>query len=189
MSAPPPPLEVLLEELEALPDVNAREKTREVVKAVLDLHAAGLEKLISLASARGQRALVESLATDPLVGSLLSLHGLHPLDLPVRVEAALVKLGPYFKLHGVDAHLAAVEQGVVRIELQTAASTCGSGCGGGAGKVSAAVLEAVGEAAPDAVRIDLDERQAPPRADGRPLPTAGFVPLEALLSNVRGKGS
>ena len=61
-------------------------RPREIVQAVLDLHGAGLERILGhLADAGDRRRVLDACARDEVVGGLLLLHGLHPLDLEERV--------------------------------------------------------------------------------------------------------
>ena len=63
-------------------DRAGRERLREIVQALLELHAAGLEKILTEVDSLGEagREVIERLARDELVSSLFVLHGLHPLD-------------------------------------------------------------------------------------------------------------
>src|SRR5262249_45079396 len=92
-------IEALVRSLETCGDAVARECARELVRTVLDLHAAGLAKLLELAARVGDSGsdLVERFARDPLVSSLLLLHGLHPVPVERRVADALERVRP--RLH------------------------------------------------------------------------------------------
>ena len=45
------------------------------------------------------------MADDGVVGSLLLIHGLHPVPLEERVTGALDEVRPYMKSHGGDVEL------------------------------------------------------------------------------------
>jgi hypothetical protein len=137
-------VEDLIRQSETLPDPAARACVREVVQTLLDFHGAGLARILDhLASDGGTgRAAVEALSRDELVGSLLLLHGLHPLDVETRVRAALEKMRPRLRTHGGDVELLGVQEGVVRIRTDTDVRT---------------IEAAVYEAAPDAVSVEVVE--------------------------------
>ena len=46
-----------------------------------------------------------------MVGGLLMLHGLHPLDLETRVRQALDQVRPYLRSHGGNVELLGVSDG------------------------------------------------------------------------------
>jgi hypothetical protein len=96
-------VEVLVRALEAGPDRAAREAARELVRTLLDLHAAGLARLLDVA---GEHAgLMDRFANDPLVSHLLLLHGLHPHPAADRAAAALDRARPRFHSLGGDVDL------------------------------------------------------------------------------------
>jgi hypothetical protein len=78
----------LIGAVEQLGDASARETARALVRALLDLHGAALQRWV----AQLDRAAVERAAADPEIAALLVLHGLHPVDLETRVKRALADL-------------------------------------------------------------------------------------------------
>jgi hypothetical protein len=146
--------------LRALDDGTAaapREAARELVRALLNLHTAGLARVLELA---GPDA-TERFASDPLVSALLLLHGLHPLPADERVRRALEQARPRFHAHGGAVELIGATDDVVRLR------TRGDPASGTILRALAA--EAVVEVAPDAV-IEFEEARGAP-ANGRvPLP-------------------
>ncbi len=62
--------------------------------SILELHGAGLERMMEITSGAGDpvKALIRRFAGDNLVASLLVLHNLHPDDLETRVQHASGKL-------------------------------------------------------------------------------------------------
>jgi len=80
----------------------AYERAQQLVREVVGLYGAGLERIIQIA---GDPGLAERLATDDLVASLLLVHGLHPHDVHRRVNDALDSVRPYLGSHGGDVHL------------------------------------------------------------------------------------
>src|ERR1700741_4878823 len=64
----------------------AYERAQQLVREGVGLYGAGLERIIQLAELSGQDpGLLERLAADDLVASLLLVHGLHPYDVQRRV--------------------------------------------------------------------------------------------------------
>ena len=112
-------LETLIQQTERLPDAAAREHARELVQAVLDLHATGLEQLLTHIADAGEpgEAILDACASDEVVSGLLLLHGLHPLTLEDRVEQALAQVQPALETHGALIELLGVEAGVVRLRI------------------------------------------------------------------------
>jgi Fe-S cluster biogenesis protein NfuA len=168
-------IETLLQEIERFPDAGAREHTREIVQSLLDLHGTGLERILEHLAAAGDTglALIDSLARDELVESLLLLYGLHPLDVETRVRQALEKVRPNLRSHGGNVELLALAGGVVRLRLLTSRR----------GSASALTLrrdveEAIYTKAPDVTAIDIEEVAADePPGKNRPariaLPVLG----------------
>jgi Fe-S cluster biogenesis protein NfuA len=147
-------VESLLLEVDQFKDPQARSKTREIVQVLMDLHGAGLEKILAHLASTGEAglALIDSLTQDELVASLLLLYGLHPLDLEERVKQALVKVRPYLASHGGNVELLGIENGVVRLRLQ---GSC-HGCPSSAVTLKQTIEEAIMEKAPDAAGIEVE---------------------------------
>jgi Fe-S cluster biogenesis protein NfuA len=146
-------IEGLIQEVERYQDPAAKAHTREMVQAVLDLHGAGLEKMLEILAEAGEPglALIDNLARDDLVSSLLLLYGLHPLDLETRVRQALDKVRPYLRSHGGNVELLSTEGGVVRLRLQ---GSC-DGCPSSAVTMKSSIEEAIYEKAPDVAGIEV----------------------------------
>ena len=161
-------IELLLEASAAAGPV-ARERAEELVRLVVELYGAGLERLLELTHDAG------ALADDELVSSLLLVHGLHPYGLQERVERALDGVRPYLGSHGGDVRLLEVtDDGVVRLQLL---GSC-DGCASSSVTLELAVDGAVRAAAPEVVRIDVEA--------GDPGPVAGgVIPVEQLTTRLR----
>lgn len=87
-------IERLLARLGELPERRAREWAEALLRVVTDLYGAGLARIVELAGELDAGAvLLERMAGDDLVASLLVLHDLHPLGMQARVERALGRLG------------------------------------------------------------------------------------------------
>ena len=81
-------IEELIQILEDTAVPTTRAQARELVQAILEHHGVGLAKIMELANQFGNPRLLESLVHDDLVGSLLLLHGLHPVDPVTRAQQA-----------------------------------------------------------------------------------------------------
>jgi len=94
-------IELLLEASAAAGPV-ARERAEGLVRLVVELYGAGLERVLDLVHEAGalDDDLAEALAGDELVSSLLVVHGLHPYAVQERVERALEGIRPYLGSHG-----------------------------------------------------------------------------------------
>jgi hypothetical protein len=154
-------IEELVRRFENVPDPESRRLAQSLLEAVLELHGAGLERMLDIVYETGDsgQAAIRRLAGDNLVSSLLLLHNLHPDDLETRVLKALGKA------HG-HAELIGIFDGVVRIRLT------GAGCG-----LKQSVEAAVRDAAPDAPGF-LFEESPPP---------GGFVPVELVGMPLTGR--
>jgi Fe-S cluster biogenesis protein NfuA/nitrite reductase/ring-hydroxylating ferredoxin subunit len=142
-------VEGLLEELEKLADVGARDVAFETVQAILDLYGVGLERIVA---ALGE-ARATTLAEDELVEHLLLLHGLHPVPVEDRVRAGLDDVRPYLGSHGGDVELISVSDGVAHVRMQ---GSC-EGCPASAMTLKLAIEDAVLKAAPDLERVEAAE--------------------------------
>ncbi|MDG3005445.1 NifU family protein [Paludisphaera mucosa] len=154
-------IEVLTGVLERCPDLAARSASRELVGALLELHGAGLARILELIAGSGDAGdeLVSTLARDGLVASVLLLHDLHPIDLKSRVGIALdgvrARLGPH-----ADLDLVGIEGGTLRLRL--AGGGCG-GCPSTSAAMKKSVEDAILEAAPDLASIEFVEPLEPPQ--------------------------
>jgi hypothetical protein len=134
----------LLERVAAMPGGEA---AVELVQALLDLYGEALSRVL----AAGDDRLAARLADDDLVGHLLLLHDLHPLDAAARIERALRRSRPG------GAHVAGfdVDGDVVRVRVRR------GGCGS-SGDPAAALEETIRNAAPEIERVEVEEIPPPP---------------------------
>jgi Fe-S cluster biogenesis protein NfuA len=163
-------IERLLKDLEQIEDADAQASARELVQVLLDLHGEGIERMLSLAYDSGEagRALIDELGRDEAVSGLLLLHGLHPLDLPARVEQALQRVRPYLASHGGNVELLeATAEGVVRLRLE---GSC-HGCPSSRATLQSTIEEAIYAAAPDITALEVEGASDPP------APSASTVQL------------
>jgi Fe-S cluster biogenesis protein NfuA/nitrite reductase/ring-hydroxylating ferredoxin subunit len=157
-------METLLEEIETLPDRNARSKAAEVVGVLLDLYGEGLARMMEVVAEGEERERTfDAFAEDELVSHLLLLHGLHPLDLKTRVIMALEEVRPYLQSHGGNVELLGVKEGVARLRMQ---GSC-SGCPSSTVTLRLAIEEAIQKTAPDLEGIEAEGVAEEPK----PAPT------------------
>ena len=169
-------IELLLEASAAAGPV-ARERAEELVRLVVELYGAGLERLLELAYDAGALSddLLEAMAGDELVSSLLLVHGLHPYGVQDRVERALEEVRPYLGSHGGDVRLLEVsDEGVVHLEML---GSC-DGCGSSSVTLEHKVDGAIRTAAPEIVAIEIASREVP-KASGT------VIGIDQLTSRIR----
>jgi len=170
-------IERLVERVRRLSDVEARTAALELLQTVLDLHAAGLDRVMEITSAAGDSgwAIIDEFGRDPLVSNLLLLHGLHPLDTDTRVRNALDKVRPYLRSHGGDVELIEVAGSTVRLRLT---GSC-HGCPSSVLTLKTAIETSIKEMAPEVRTVDCDAVGAvydPQRGDNNGTSTTVSVP-------------
>ncbi len=163
-------IEELLRTVDSAADPSLRTTVQVLVELVMNLHGAGLERMLELIRATGEtgEAVIEKLGRDELAGSILVLHGLHPLKFEARVTQALEKARSRLRPHGAEVELLSAEDGAVRLRLHTKTQ----GCGSTAQSLKEVVEDAIYQAAPDMIALTIEGAEEKP----------GFVALEALLA-------
>jgi Fe-S cluster biogenesis protein NfuA len=164
-------IEALVQELERASDPRHRERAQALTRALLDLHKAGLARILEViaASADGGR-IVDELAADDLIASVLELHDLHPVALDERVRRAIEDVQTRAAKHGGDVVLLENREGRARIRI-----AAGAGCGSSVDGIRQMVEEALCAGAPDLTQLEFDVAD-PPSAHA-------FVSLQQLKSN------
>ncbi len=161
----------------------AYDRAQQLVREVVGLYGAGLERIVRMAGDPGpDGGLVERLATDDLVASLLLVHGLHPHDVHRRVSDALDRVRPYLGSHGGDVDLQEVVPGdpdgaVVRLAFTGSCKSCPSS----AVTLELAVQDAVLAAAPEISSIEVVTAEAT-------ATPASVIPAESLLAHLHSNG-
>ena len=127
------------------------ERVEELLRCVMNLYGAGLDRALEIAHDEGGEDMVRRLADDEVVGNLLVLHDLHPDDVLTRVQAALDRVRPYLGSHAGGVELLGVdEEGVAHLQLE---GSC-DGCASSALTVKSAIEDAILVAAPDVVAVE-----------------------------------
>jgi Fe-S cluster biogenesis protein NfuA len=157
-----------LETIESMPDSPTRVAAAEALQCLLELYGEGFARTVAHMARRCGPDALREFADDDVIGHLLLLHGLHPVDVEVRVRGALEDVRPYLASHGGNIELLRVAGGVAYVRLQ---GSC-DGCPSSALTLKSAVEEAVLKAAPDIARVEAEGVAA--------RPTAGFIPIGAV---------
>ena len=140
---------------------TAADTAEELVQLLVSLYGDGLSHIVAAMTAGGEagRAMLDTLAADPVVEGLLLLHGLHPLDVDARIQRALDQVRPYLGSHaGGVQYLGVSEDGVARLRLE---GTC-HGCPSSTVTVRLAIEGAVQDAAPEVTQVVVEGMTAPP---------------------------
>jgi hypothetical protein len=154
-------IETLLEELGEV-DPQHRAQTEEVVGLLLQLYGAGLARAMKIAGSETAAQFGE----DKLLGSLLLLHGLHPIDAATRVAEALHRLER--RVDGARMHLDGIEDDVARIRVEWDGRLA-------VPTLATAIERAIAESAPDVSRVEIE---------GLPQPPTALVQIDALPLNM-----
>ncbi len=165
-------LEALLGEIDSFPDEAARVTTRQIVETLLEMHGAGLSRVLEQLAQAGESGnrMLNTLANEEFVSGLLLLHGLHPLDLDTRIRGALEKVRPYLASHGGNVELIRItSDGGVQLRLE---GSC-HGCPSSQVTLKTAIEEAIYAAAPDVTSLRVEGVVEEPK----PVAPSGFVPL------------
>jgi Fe-S cluster biogenesis protein NfuA len=168
----------LVQEIESIADPVVRATTKDLMQSLMDLHGAALEKALDIVAEAGEPGMgvIDRLGRDSLVSSVLILYGLHPEDLETRVVKAVEKIRPQLRKQGCEVELLGVNEGVIRVRVETGSHTCGS-----TGKTVQATLEgAIYDAAPDLTSLIVEGFEE--------KPSAGFVALHKLVGSSAAMG-
>jgi|SRR5580704_8144 hypothetical protein len=159
-------IEGLVQKLESSADPAFRSSARELIQCLMELHGTGLERILEIVASRGDAGvgLIDSLARDELVSSILVLYGLHPDGFETRVMRALDKVRPVLRERGAGVEALEATESLVRVKIT----------GAGSKELETAVRNALFESAPDAGEVVIEGGKG--RAAG-----SNFVPLSSLV--------
>jgi Fe-S cluster biogenesis protein NfuA len=161
----------LVQEIELIADPAVRATTKALVQSLMDLHGAALEKALEIVAAAGEpgMSIIDRLGRDSLVSSVLILYGLHPEDIESRVVKAVDSIRPQLRKQGCGVELIGMDDGAIRLRVETGSHTCGS-----TAKTVQATLEgAMYDAAPDLSSLVIEGLEE--------KPASGFVALDKLI--------
>src|SRR5580700_650904 len=141
---------------------RAAPAAEELVGLLVGLYGDGLTQIVTILAESGPdgAALLAKIADDPLVESLLLLHGLHPLDVDARIQRALDRVRPYLGSHAGGVEYLGVAAGVARLKLE---GSC-SGCPSSTVTVQLAIEGAVLDAAPEVTSVVVEGMTPAPPA-------------------------
>jgi Fe-S cluster biogenesis protein NfuA len=162
----------LAADLEHISDEKIRASAKELVHLLMELHGSGLERIMETVFAAGEpgAAIIDKLSREPLVSSLLVLHGLHPDDFETRVTSAVEALRPRLRKQDVEVELLEVSEAAVRVRVTPSAHACGSTTT----TLRTSVEEAIYEAAPEVGSLVIEGLEG--------KSASGFVSLDTLVS-------
>ena len=159
-------IDELLSQVEAMPDQAARTLAVDLVRAVMDLHREGLQRIVEVLSASGPEMLAR-LGSDDAVSRVLALHGLHPDDFATRLAFALEKLQRHFDSRGGAIEILEAQPDLVRVRVTVKRA-------GSMTAVRQVIEDAIYEAVPEVGDLMVEGTGEQHEM--------GFVPLAALLT-------
>jgi hypothetical protein len=171
-------LGALVGELDQGPGGGSKVAARELVQLLMEVHRAGLERIMELVFESGKESgtepgaiIIDRLGQDPIVRNLLLLYSLHPDDLETRVVRALDLARARLRKFDTRLELVSLHEGAVQLRLHTSGHPRGSTI-----KDLRAIVEgAIYDLAPDLMSLTI---LAPEEES-----SSGFVPLQSLLKH------
>ena len=117
------------------------------------MYGDGLRRIVEVIGEAREagETILDALAQDGAVASLLLIHDLYPVPLHERVLEALDTVRPYMESHGGNVELLGIEDGVARLALQ---GSC-HGCAASRATLELAIKQALDEHAPDLVGLEV----------------------------------
>jgi Fe-S cluster biogenesis protein NfuA/nitrite reductase/ring-hydroxylating ferredoxin subunit len=154
--------------LDELGDDPAAQLAGDLVAAVVAMYGDGLERIVAAIAAQREAGaeILDRLAQDGAVASLLLIHDLYPVPLEQRVREALDTVRPYMESHGGGVELRSLEDGVARLALR---GSC-DGCAASRATLELAIEQALAEHAPDLAGLEVEGVAPPPRPGRFELP-------------------
>ena len=163
-------VEELLGEIRAADPAVAR-KAEEVAGLLVDLYGEALARVVELADP-------VQLADEPLLASLLLLHGLHPDPIETRIERALDRIRP--GLGGKKLDVVALDGDDGRLKLRLSSPL--DGCPSTIGTVQQTIEDAVAEWAPEVTAVSIEGLFFPLATEPEPVPvTIGTRPPKKTI--------
>jgi Fe-S cluster biogenesis protein NfuA/nitrite reductase/ring-hydroxylating ferredoxin subunit len=147
-------VQALTAELDGIEDARARDLAHELVGAVIAMYGDGLRRIVRTIedSREAGATILDQLAQDGAVASLLLIHDLYPVSLHDRVIDALDTVRPYMESHGGNVELLGIEDGVARLALR---GSC-HGCAASQATLELAIKQALEEHAPDLAGLEVE---------------------------------
>jgi Fe-S cluster biogenesis protein NfuA len=147
-------IEMLIREVSMFTNTHARETTEELMQCILDMYGEGLARILELTMQAEEAGfpLVRAFTRDELIGSLLLIHDLHPVDLKTRIARALDEVRPRLVLHGGNVEFIRLENNVAYLRLE---GSC-HGCPSSTVTLKQLIEEAIYKAAPDLEGLEVE---------------------------------
>jgi hypothetical protein len=168
-------LGALVGELDQMPGGSSKVATRELVQLLMEVHGAGLERILELVKESGREAgaageaIISRFGEDPIARNLLLLYGLHPDDLETRVVKALDAMKGRLRKLDCEVKLVSIHEGAVQVRLHISGHAHAS-----TRKDLRSIVEGgVYDLVPDLTSLTILGAEDEP----------GFVPLESLLKH------
>jgi hypothetical protein len=139
-------VDVTVKRIEAL--LDEMPESGELVQLLMHLYGAGLARIVELLDEAAATSVLDSLADDKLVASLLLLHGLHPVDAETRLRRALQRVE--CRLESQRIVLSGINGGVARIRIEH------NGGGSPPASLAAAIEQTVVDFAPDLSGVEIE---------------------------------
>jgi hypothetical protein len=155
-----PNVDVAVQQIEAIvgrlgeSDPASRDMVEELIRLLMQLYGAGLGRVMDVLRELNALEATDRLAGDKLVGSLLLLHGLHPVDAASRVRTALGRLER--RLQWRDLALDAVDGGVAHIRVMR------NGAGAAPPGLRESIERAVADSAPELEGVEIEGLEESP---------------------------
>lgn len=167
----------LTAKVDELSDVRARTLAQELLSTVVAMYGDGLARIMDvIADSREAGAtILDQLAQDGAVASLLLIHDLYPVSLEERVLEALDTVRPYMESHGGNVQLTRLEDGVATLALQ---GSC-NGCAASRATLELAIKQALDEHAPDLAGLEVQGVTEPPHSNEGPPAAGSALPMAA----------
>jgi hypothetical protein len=176
-------VEELLTELRSEADPTVHQRAEALVSLLVEFYGAGLERALDLVGREPSGDLISRrLAQDDLLGSLFSLHGIHPVPVEDRVHQALAKVQP--DLGGTKVAMKGFDDdGVAHCEIS------GGGCGSAPLDVAKATVEkAILDAAPEIPAVHFAAPPPPPFEPGPVSVEIGRTRVKVEIGRKPGAG-
>jgi Fe-S cluster biogenesis protein NfuA len=147
-------IEDLVHKIEAISDPPVKANATALIQSLLDLHARAFERVIEIVLQQKEsgRGILNQIAADELIGSLLLLYRLHPDDFDVRLNKAIAAVRKVAALQGANVELIGVDGEVVRIRL----SGAGHGCASTKVSLQQLIENAIYESTPEISRVEVE---------------------------------
>jgi len=151
----------LAEELSDHPDPKVADQVGELLDWVDAFHRDGLGRLIEMTRQWRGEIFLESVANDPITGTLLAAYGLGEgpegkEEAEAAVMASLESVRPLIESHGGAIEVEKVEDGVVTLRLK---GTC-DGCSSSAATLTYGVEAALRDGWPNFRRMEVLDGEA-----------------------------